>query len=109
MSHGSNLSSELDEGKVSQIDKQITMEDHIMQDTQEVLFDFIAKSVDEFVKEHKITRRLPIGFIFSFPLHQTSLISGTLIKWNKGFSASGAEGEDVVRLLKDAFKRRGVS
>ena len=99
----------LKEGEVSQIDKQMVIDDHTKQSTQEILFDFIAKSVAEFVEEHKITSKLPLGFTFSFPVHQTSLISGTLIRWTKDFSATGAVGEDVVKLLRDAFVRRGVS
>ncbi|XP_058478065.1 hexokinase-2-like isoform X2 [Solea solea] len=30
-----------------------------------------------------------------------------LIRWTKGFNCSGVEGEDVVKLLKDAVHRRG--
>ena len=99
----------LDKGKVSQVDKQMVIDDKTKQSTQEVLFDFIAKSVAEFVQEHKIISKLPLGFTFSFPVRQTSLIKGTLIRWTKDFTASGAEGEDVVKLLRDAFVRRGVS
>lgn len=32
-----------------------------------------------------------------------------LIRWTKGFNCSGVEGEDVVKLLKEAIHRRGVS
>lgn len=31
-----------------------------------------------------------------------------LLKWTKGFKASGCEGEDVVTLLKEAIHRREV-
>lgn len=47
-----------------------------------------------------------LGFCFSFPTRQTALDQGTLIKWVKGFSNSGAEGEDVTKLLRDAFHRK---
>lgn len=30
-----------------------------------------------------------IGFTFSFPVKQTSIDSGILIKWTKGFAVSG--------------------
>lgn len=99
----------LDKGKMTQVDKKMVIDDKTKQSTQEVLFDFIAQSVATFVKEQGITTKLPLGFTFSFPVHQTSLISGTLIRWTKEFSASGAEGNDVVRLLKEAFNRQGVS
>ena len=76
--------------------------------TQEVLFDFVAECVAEFIKDRKITKKLPLGFTFSFPVENTSLISGTLIRWTKDFTATGAVGEDVVRLLKEAFDRKKV-
>lgn len=82
------------------------IDDATKQGTQEKLFDFIANAVDTFSKEKGITAKLPLGFTFSFPVHQTSLISGTLIRWTKDFSASGAVGENVVELLKEAFKRK---
>ena len=31
-----------------------------------------------------------------------------LTQWTKGFKCEGVEGEDVVRLLHEAIKRRGV-
>lgn len=39
----------------------------------------------------------------SLPNHQ-----GILLNWTKGFKASGAEGNNIVGLLRDAVKRRGV-
>ncbi len=87
----------------------MVIDDKTKQSRQEDLFDFIATSVSNFIKEQKISAKLPLGFTFSFPVQQSSLISGKLIRWTKDFSASGAEGEDVVRLLGEAFARRGVS
>ena len=76
--------------------------------TQEILFDFVADQVASFIKDRKITKKLPMGFTFSFPVHNTSLTSGTLVRWTKCFDADGAVGEDPVRLLRDAFDRKGV-
>ena len=50
---------------------------------------------------------LPLGFTFSFPLHQEGLAKGFLVKWTKGFNCEGVEGEDVVILLQQAIERRG--
>jgi hexokinase len=50
---------------------------------------------------------LPLGFTFSFPCEQEGLAKAKLAKWTKGFSCTGVEGEDVVRLLQDAITRRG--
>ncbi|XP_050543267.1 hexokinase type 2 isoform X2 [Daktulosphaira vitifoliae] len=72
------------------------------------LFDHIAKCLAEFVKKHKVdnSKALPLGFTFSFPLRQVGLTKGYLNSWTKGFNCSGVVNEDVVRLLKEAIKRR---
>ena len=75
---------------------------------QEELFDFIAESMSDFLKKHGITRRLPLGFTFSFPVVQTSLTAGTLKTWTKDFKASVAEGRDVTQMLQEAIARRKV-
>lgn len=86
----------------------MVIDDATKQSTQERLFDFIAQSVKEFMEEQNITRKLPLGFTFSFPVQQTSLMAGTLIRWTKDFSASGAVDRDVVEMLYEAMERTGV-
>lgn len=41
-----------------------------------------------------------------FPVEQTALDAGKLLTWTKGFAAKHAVGNDVVRLLQDAFDRK---
>lgn len=59
------------------------------------LFDFIASGLAKFVEGEGNRFHLPpgrkreIGFTFSFPVNQTSIDSGILIKWTKGFAVSG--------------------
>jgi hexokinase len=59
------------------------------------LFDFIAAALAKFVDTEGEDFQLPegrqreLGFTFSFPVNQTSISSGTLIKWTKGFSVNG--------------------
>ena len=77
--------------------------------TQEKLFDFIAQSMADFLKQYKIDRKLPLGFTFSFPVAQTSLTAGVLKKWTKDFNGSGAVGRDVIEMLQEALSRRDVS
>lgn len=56
------------------------------------LFDFIAAELAKFVASEgegfhlSAGRQRELGFTFSFPVRQTSIASGTLIKWTKGFS-----------------------
>ncbi|KAL3744874.1 hypothetical protein ACJRO7_014047 [Eucalyptus globulus] len=53
-------------------------------------------------------RQRELGFTFSFPVRQSSIASGTLIKWTKGFSIEDAVGEDVVSELSKAMERVGL-
>lgn len=59
------------------------------------MFDFIATGLSKFVAKESDKFFLPqgwkreIGFTFSFPVKQTSIDSGILIKWTKGFAVSG--------------------
>ncbi|KAL2092192.1 hypothetical protein ACEWY4_011990 [Coilia grayii] len=78
----------------------------IMQGTGEELFDHIVHCIADFL-EHMGMRgaSLPLGFTFSFPCRQSRLDQGILLKWTKGFRATGCEGQDVVTLLKDAVHR----
>lgn len=60
----------------------------------QVLFDFLASSLEKFIeKEGKESSssqdvKRELAFTFSFPVKQTSLSSGVLIKWTKGFAIS---------------------
>lgn len=74
------------------------------------LFDFIAECVKIFLKEKKMDKfaQYELGFTFSFPVEQTGIASGSLLRWTKGFSASGVIGEDVVRLLNEALVGKHV-
>jgi hexokinase len=51
---------------------------------------------------------LHLGMTFSFPVEQTALGAGRLLTWTKGFSATGAIGNDVVQLLQDALDKKRV-
>ncbi|XP_065187084.1 hexokinase-1-like [Sycon ciliatum] len=82
------------------------LSDDVKATTQEALFDHIAECLQKFVDANGITEKLPLGFTFSFPVLQTGLTKGTLIKWTKGFRAVGAEKHDIIELLRAALKRR---
>uniref|UniRef100_A0A8B9GEW3 hexokinase n=1 Tax=Amazona collaria TaxID=241587 RepID=A0A8B9GEW3_9PSIT len=74
----------------------------IMQGTGEELFDHIVQCIADFLEYMGIKgARLPLGFTFSFPCRQ-----GTLVGWTKGFKATDCEGEDVVDMLREAIRRR---
>ncbi|XP_051897183.1 hexokinase-2 isoform X1 [Pristis pectinata] len=78
-----------------------------MEGTGEELFDHIVHCIADFLEYMGMKDcMLPLGFTFSFPCEQRNLDEGILLKWTKGFKASGCEGEDVVDLLREAIKRR---
>ncbi|XP_045437055.1 hexokinase-4 isoform X1 [Pipistrellus kuhlii] len=79
-----------------------------MTGTAEMLFDYISECISDFLDKHQMKhKKLPLGFTFSFPVRHEDIDKGILLNWTKGFKASGAEGNNVVGLLRDAIKRRG--
>ncbi|KAK4276509.1 hypothetical protein QN277_014650 [Acacia crassicarpa] len=93
---------------------QVSIPQKLMSGTSEELFDFIALGLAKFAQkegdEFHITpgRKREIGFTFSFPVKQTSIDSGILIKWTKGFAVTGTAGRDVVACLNEAMERQGL-
>ncbi|KAL3530010.1 hypothetical protein ACH5RR_009332 [Cinchona calisaya] len=88
--------------------------EHLMTSTSEELFDFIAASLQDFVEKEGNGSEIlqskirDLGFTFSFPVKQTSVASGILIKWTKGFSIPDMAGKDVSGCLNQAMARRGL-
>ncbi|CAJ0596274.1 unnamed protein product [Cylicocyclus nassatus] len=79
--------------------------------TGTTLFDHIADCIAKFLEEQGVesTKKLPLGFTFSFPCKQQGLTSARLIKWTKEFEVTGCEGEDICAILKDACTRRNIN
>lgn len=50
-------------------------------------------------------KTLKLGFTFSFPVDQTALNRGTLIRWTKGFKIKDCVGKDVVELLQTELQK----
>lgn len=56
------------------------------------MFDFIVAELAKFVAQEGMDselhpgRQRELGFTFSFPVLQSSISSGTLVRWTKGFS-----------------------
>ncbi|XP_019587223.1 hexokinase-4 isoform X3 [Rhinolophus sinicus] len=79
-----------------------------MTGTAEMLFDYVSECISDFLEKHHMKhKKLPLGFTFSFPVRHEDIDKGILLNWTKGFKASGAEGNNIVGLLRDAIKRRG--
>lgn len=76
------------------------------------LFDYMATCVGEFLEELGTVpeeEALHMGLTFSFPVEQTALGAGRLITWTKGFSATGAVGNDVVQLFQDSLDKKRIN
>ncbi|KAM5547555.1 hypothetical protein ABKV19_001843 [Rosa sericea] len=105
-------------GKEKRVIKQefdeVSIPPHLMTGTSEGLFDFIAEALAKFVATegegfHPAPGRLrELGFTFSFPVWQTSIASGTLIKWTKGFNIEDAVEQDVVAELTKSVEKIGL-
>ncbi|KAL9687070.1 hypothetical protein QQ045_031466 [Rhodiola kirilowii] len=87
---------------------------NLMIGRSEELFDFIASSLKKFVlgegeqSDFSAGKRRELGFTFSFPVKQTSVSSGILIKWTKGFSIRDMVGKDVSECLQIAMAKIGL-
>ncbi|XP_021765358.1 hexokinase-1-like [Chenopodium quinoa] len=86
----------------------------LMIGTSDDLFGYIASELAKFVAQEGQEFSLPsgrereLGFTFSFPVMQTSIDSGTLITWAKGFSIDDTVGKDVADELAKSLKKHGV-
>ncbi|XP_007015149.2 PREDICTED: hexokinase-3 [Theobroma cacao] len=85
----------------------------LMSGRSEDLLDFIASSLQQFDENandfEKSSIRKELGFTFSFPVKQTSVSSGILIKWTKGFAIKDMVGEEVAGALQQALDRKGLN
>ncbi|KAK9823412.1 hypothetical protein WJX72_002562 [[Myrmecia] bisecta] len=99
-------------GKVAEVTmKQYEIPEELFTCHASKLYDFMASALVKFAKDlgrAGKNGRPTVGFCFSFPCTQTSLNSGTLVKWTKSFNNPGGIGEDPVRMLSAAFERAGM-
>lgn len=85
-------------------------DDLMKQSTAEELFAYLAKKVKVFLDEHhgdlgEDTDKLKLGFTFSFPVDQTSINRGKLIRWTKGFDLPDCVGKDIVELFQQELDK----
>ncbi|RKP08342.1 hexokinase-domain-containing protein [Thamnocephalis sphaerospora] len=82
------------------------------------LFDYMAECVGLFLDEARTDQELlplpdgrsyALGFTFSFPLNQTAVDRGTLMRWTKSFNLPDVIDKDVVQLLQSAMDRLNLN
>jgi hexokinase len=76
------------------------------------LFAFVAQKIADFLLVHSDSHgnhtHYRLGFTFSFTCHQTSLLRGTLIHWDKGWDIPEAVGKDPCAMLQEAIDLLGL-
>ncbi|CCF57678.1 hypothetical protein KAFR_0D00310 [Kazachstania africana CBS 2517] len=90
--------------------------DELLEDenvSSEDLFSYLARRTAAFIKKNhpEVTETkdiVKLGFTFSYPVLQTSLNAGTLIRWTKGFNIPDTVGKDVVQLYQEQLAKQGL-
>ncbi|XKL68834.1 hypothetical protein PGB90_006603 [Kerria lacca] len=82
----------------------------IINGQHEKFFDFIADCLNLFLEDLNLnTKNLGLGFCFGFTVELEGLTKAILVHWSKWFSLPSVVGKDVVALLKDACKKKGLN
>ncbi|KAI8376299.1 uncharacterized protein BYT42DRAFT_499015 [Radiomyces spectabilis] len=84
-----------------------------------VFFDWIADTVEELItkkarhlfseEEVSAKKTLNLGVCWSFPVDQTAVDRGTVLRMGKGFTLEDVEGHDLADLMHAAFERKGLN
>ncbi|CAL9092273.1 unnamed protein product [Musa acuminata var. zebrina] len=96
-------------GIIEQESKEVPIPPHLMFGSSDELFDFIAIELADFAAKDCLIegdRQREIGFTFSFPVRQSSVSAGVLVKWTKGFSIDETVGKDISVELTKAMERQ---
>ncbi|GIY23592.1 hexokinase type 2 [Caerostris extrusa] len=90
--------------------KYYTVPDTLRLGEGELLFEFLAECMHNFLEEKGLLgKKLPLGFCFSFPMIQTGVNEGILVTWTKSFKCKNVVGKEVVQMLNHAFsEKQGV-
>lgn len=80
------------------------------------LFDLIADQVETLIRTHRPDRLngvenadvFSLGLTFSFPVYQSAINSGILLRWTKGFDIPSVIGQDVCELLQQQIDMRNL-
>ncbi|GAA5798676.1 hypothetical protein EDC94DRAFT_532470 [Helicostylum pulchrum] len=84
-----------------------------------VFFDWIADAIKELItaeakhlfSEAQVQGKEPLslGVCWSFPVDQTGVDRGTILRMGKGFTLQNTEGNDLADMFHDAFSRKGLN
>ncbi|KAI8084275.1 uncharacterized protein B0P05DRAFT_466758 [Gilbertella persicaria] len=100
--------------KVTEIRRQIAPNDPLRTSGATAFFDWIVDAVAELLKKigyDTVHSEGPVsmGVCWSFPVDQTSISGGKILRMGKGFTIDGVEGYDLASLFEQSFRRKGVN
>ncbi|KAI8331924.1 hypothetical protein BC941DRAFT_463080 [Chlamydoabsidia padenii] len=97
--------------KVDEIKRSISMTDPLRTSDTITFFDWMVDIVALLLEEYHLesTDPLAMGVSWSFPIDQTSVSDGKILRMGKGFDLKGIEGQDLKSLFTDAFQRKNVN
>ncbi|GAB5587193.1 hypothetical protein Unana1_02093 [Umbelopsis nana] len=99
------------QGRVTTRQQKYNIHDDIRKSNIQKIIDFLAECVDSFLtfigKPH-LDEPMVLGFVVSFPLHQTALNKASIIRWTKDFDVKGADGKDLAELLQVGLNKKQI-
>lgn len=91
----------------------------LMKSTSDVFVAHLVDRIEAFINKHHcgsveheqnedgtFNNIFKMGFTFSFPVNQTSINRGTLIRWTKGYDIKDMVGKDVVEMIQKEIDSR---
>ncbi|KAG2172327.1 hypothetical protein INT43_004869, partial [Umbelopsis isabellina] len=99
------------QGRVTTRQQKYNIHDDIRKSNISKIVDFLAECVDSFltfIGRSHMTEPMALGFVVSFPLQQTAMNKGTIIRWTKDFDVKGAEGKDMAELLQVGLNKKSI-
>ncbi|CDH53982.1 probable glucokinase [Lichtheimia corymbifera JMRC:FSU:9682] len=105
----------LGEGQVKVTEVRKTISDQLRTSTTAIFFDWIADTVAELLGKIPSSQQradkpaVAMGVSWSFPLDQTGISKGKILRMGKGFVLSDIEGNDLATLFHQGFQRKGLN
>lgn len=109
----------LGDGKVEVLEVKSAVSGDFRLGKVESLFNWMAELVIELVtvkgrhlfspSEVDGSETIYLGVTWSFPVNQTDINRGKILRMGKGFSLVNADGRDLVELFHEAFERKGMN
>ncbi|KAI9489661.1 hypothetical protein BDB00DRAFT_770195 [Zychaea mexicana] len=110
----------LGQGQVNVTEVRRSITDQLRTSSTIVFFDWIADTVAELyalLPNQHVARdndaspppQLAMGVSWSFPLDQTGISKGTILRMGKGFTVTdGIDGQDLATFFLEAFQRKNI-